>query len=292
MSDRTRTTMGRALASPDFEIMPIKGGLEAARHMPAGAFTAVTCSPAQGVDGTVEFAASIQAMGLTAAVHLAARRITDHAHLERLLSRMREAGIRHAFVVAGDRTDTPGAFTSGLELVQTLRQTGAELDSIGVPCYPEGHSFIDDATLADALQAKAKYADYMVSQLCFNPQAILDWLTYTREHNNVNLPLYIGAPGVMARTKLLNIGLRIGIGDSIRFLRKNSGFISGFLTGSKYKPDHLINELATKIDDPALNIAGLHINTFNQIEATEDWRNDQLGKWQTADKATTATEPG
>lgn len=292
MTSDVQTTMGQALACPDFEIMPIGNGLEAARHLPAGAVATVTCSPDQGVDGTVEFAAQLQAMDLTAVAHLAARRIVDRAHLDRILTRLAEAGIRHVFVIAGDRTNTPGAFESGYELVRTLRTSDAELDSIGVPCYPEGHGFIDAATLDQALAAKAEHADYMVSQICFNAQATLDWLERVQREAGVSLPLYVGVPGVIARTKLLSIAMRIGIGDSVRFLRKNTGLVGGLLSGSKYRPDQLIQELAEGFDDRSLNLAGLHINTFNQVEATEAWRHEQLAAWQVADAAGSAAGSG
>lgn len=283
MSDSRHMTMGQALTQPDFEIMPIKTGLEAARGLPAGALTAVTCSPGQGVDGTVDFAVQIAPMNLRVIPHIAARRVIDQAHLEQILQRLTHAGIRDIFVISGDRTDQCGAFDSGLELIRTVRQTGTELDSIGVPCYPEGHGFLETPTLESALAAKAEYADYMVSQLCFNGRATLDWLTHTRQQVGVDLPLYIGVPGVMARTKLIGIALRIGIGDSVRFLRKNSGMIGGLLSGSKYTPDGLIDELSDAVTDEQMNIGGLHINTFNQVEATEAWRRNKLEKIGTDD---------
>jgi methylenetetrahydrofolate reductase (NADPH) len=277
----TWNSVGRVLARPRYELIPIRHGLEAARGLPPGATVSVTCSPARGVDGTVEFCAELQAMNVTAVAHLAARRIADRAHLDRLLRRMDEAGVRHVFVVAGDQTDTPGEFASGFELVHALRQSGAGIESIGVPCYPEGHGFISDSAIDQALIAKADYADYMVSQICFNTQATLDWLTRIRR-DGVTLPLYVGMPGVVALAKLLTIGMRIGIGDSMRYLRKNSGLVSGLLGGSKYQPDQLILDLADGFADPELAIAGIHLNTFNQVEATEKWRRDWLASLKNA----------
>lgn len=285
MTHSQNMAMGRALARPDFEIMPIKNGLEAARQLPAGALTTVTCSPGKGVDGTVDFATRIADLNLRAIPHIAARRVVDQAHLDRILTQLDEAGIRDVFVISGDRTDQPGAFESGLALIQALRSSGAEFRSIGVPCYPEGHNFIEAATLDSALAAKAEYADYMVSQLCFNGQATIEWLTRARRELGVNLPLYLGIPGVMARTKLLSVALRIGIGDSVRFLRKNTGMVGGLLSGSKYTPDDLIDELSDAVADNEMNIAGLHINTFNQVEATEAWRHDKLVEWGELDAA-------
>jgi methylenetetrahydrofolate reductase (NADPH) len=292
MTQQAPITMGRALACPDFELMPLKNGLAAARHLAPGAMVAVTCSPAQGVDATVAFAATLEAMGLTTIVHLAARRIADWAHLDRLLARMHTAGIRHAFVIAGDQTDTPGAFTSGLELVRVLRTRAAELDSIGVPCYPEGHGFIRQAALDQALVAKADYADYMVSQICFSAQTILDWLARVQSEQGVTLPLYVGLPGVMARTKLLGIAMRIGIGESIHFLRKNTALVSGLLSGSKYRPDPLIEALSPAFDAGTHNLGGLHINTFNQVEATEAWRHERLAAWPVEESDAISTGTG
>ena len=43
---------------------------------------------------------------------------------------------------------------------------------IGIPCYPQGHAFIADAPLLEALGDKAPFAHYMTTQLCFDPGAI------------------------------------------------------------------------------------------------------------------------
>lgn len=285
MGNDTRMTMGQALACPDFEIMPLKNGMEAVSHLPAGSVVAVTCSPAQGVDGTVAFAARLQEMGFRTVAHLAARRIVDRDHLQRILRQMDAAGIRHVFVISGDRTDVPGVFASGLELIRELREGGADLDSIGIPCYPEGHAFIDDDVLDQALVAKSEYADYMVSQICFNAKAILDWQERVLRELDVTLPLYVGVPGVIARTKLLGIAMRIGIGDSLHFLRRNTGLIGGLISGSKYRPDQLIQALSDGYEQRPLNLGGVHINTFNQVAATEAWRGEQLASLRAKDVA-------
>jgi methylenetetrahydrofolate reductase (NADPH) len=82
--------------------------------------------------------------------------------------------------------------------------------------------------------------------------------------------------------RLLNISRRVGVGDSIRFLRKTSGIL-GFvrrLVGSrgKYEPDALVDGLAPHATDPDYGIRGLHIYTFNQVADTEAWRHRRLGE--------------
>lgn len=277
VEQQTQVLTQQVLAYPTFEILPLKSGTAAASHLPSGAQVAVTCSPAQGVDATLAFATQLATMDVTPVVHLAARRIVDQAHLDRLLSDMAKANIRRVFVIAGDDTDTPGLFASGHELVRELREREAALDSIGVPCYPEGHGFIDDTTLDQALIAKAEGADYMVSQICFNAEAILDWLVRVQQNLGIELPLHVGVPGVIARTRLLKIAMRIGIGDSLRFLRQNTGLVGGLLSGSEYRPDALIQALASGFQQRGLTFSGLHINTFNQVKATQAWRRSWLG---------------
>ena len=56
------------------------------------------------------------------------------------------------------------------------------------------------------------------------------------------LPIYVGVPGVVSRAKLLRVSARIGIGDSLRFLRKNGSFAGRFLRGG-FSPDPLVDGL-------------------------------------------------
>jgi len=262
----------QALAEPRFEIMPVRGGLEAARALPDNATVSSTCSPAIGLDKSLDFAVDVTRArpDLRVVAHLAARRVRDRAHLEAILRRLDKAGIRDAFVVAGDQTDSAGAYPGGLALIEAIDALDANLASIGVPCYPEGHPFIDGAELSEALEAKSYYADYMVSQLCFDAATMEGWLRSTRRRG-VPLPLYLGIPGVIARRKLLGIGLRIGIGESLHFLRNNTGLVSGLLAPARYTPGPLLSALEPLLSEPELGIAGVHINTFNQVRDTVQW---------------------
>jgi len=187
------------------------------------------------------------------------------------MTRLHEAGLRDIFVVAGDHTDRPGAYDSGLALLRELQAMPVELDTIGVPAYPEGHPFLRDATLTQALQAKAPYATYMVTQLCFDGALLRRWLRQVRD-GGLSLPVYIGIPGALDRRRLLGIVLRIGLGDSVRFVRKHSRLTGGLLGSSRYAPDDLLTQMSDGFADPELHIAGFHINTFNQVQATEEWR--------------------
>lgn len=265
-----------ALAEPRFELIPIKGMLEQAAALPAGSQVSVTCSPKLGLDRTLQSAVALRERGFQAVPHLAARLVRDRAHLADLLQRLARSGLPDVFVVGGDSPQPAGEFASGLALLEAMDGTGPRPGRIGIPCYPEGHAGIDPTVLASALQAKARHADYMVSQICFEAGPIVDWLARVRD-SGVTLPVHVGLPGVMDARRLWSMALQIGLGTSTRVLRRNSSML-GRLLGPEYRPDELVWELAERLGDPALGFAGFHLNTFNQVQATEQWRAGMLAR--------------
>lgn len=288
MGNLHTTPLGKALAAPRYEIVPMRSALKQAHHLPAGAVVSVTCSPSKGVDATVDLAEQINALGYTVVPHLAARRFSSRAHLEDIVARLDQAEINDVFVVGGD--DPPdggeqtGAFARGAELLNALAEIKPDIRSAGVPCYPEGHAYIAAEALDQALEEKSFFADYMVTQICFNPKTIRQWLARIRDRG-VTLPVYIGIPGVIERRKLLGIALRIGLGDSTRFLKKGASMLGQLVGASTYKPDALVDGLAELLADPELDVAGFHINSFNQVEETEGWRKQRLAALADVDSA-------
>ncbi len=109
--------------------------------------------------------------------------------------------------------------------------------------------------------------------MCFNPGVILAWVTDIRRRG-VELPVYVGIPGVVEWKKLLRISLKIGVGDSTRFLTKHTDLVSRFLKPGGYSPEGLVRGLAPHVGNRG--IAGFHIYTFNQVESTERWRRRML----------------
>ena len=271
LDDAGRAAVGRVLADPTFELIPLKNARDQAAFLPRGATVSVTASPAKGLEATVELAAELATGGLRAIPHLSARMVRDREHLEALLDGVAAAGIDRAFVVGGD-AEVPGEFLDGLSLLEAVESLGRLPVEIGIPCYPQGHPTIPDERLLAALHAKARFASYMTTQLCFDAAAIAEWLA-ARRAEGIELPVRIGIPGVAAIPKLLEISARIGVRDASRFIRKNARFVGQLLaSGGLYRPTRLLEQLAPLIADPAANVIGLHVYTFNQVEATVAWR--------------------
>jgi methylenetetrahydrofolate reductase (NADPH) len=272
-----REALARLLQAPTFELVPLKNGLDQAANLPAGATVSVTASPAKGIEATVGLCEQLQARGFRAVPHLSARMVRDRAHLADLITWLEGAGVDRAFVVGGDAKE-PGDFVDGLSLLREMAEIGHPLAEIGIPCYPQGHAFIADRPLLEALRAKAAFASYMTTQLCFDPGAIASWVA-ARRAEGLAVPIHVGVPGVAEPHKLLAISARIGVADTHRFLTKNLRFVARLVrSGGFYRPDALLEGLAPHLADPAAGIVDLHMYTFNAVDTFETWRRAYLAK--------------
>ena len=279
LSDVQAAALAGVLHAPTFELIPLRNALDQAALLPPGATVSVTASPAKGIDATIALCEQLQSRGFRAVPHVSARMIRDRAHLVDLVAWLEGAGVDRAFVVGGDEKE-PGAYPDGLALLREMAEIGHSLGEIGIPGYPQGHAFIADGPVLDALRAKAAFASYVTTQLCFDPVAIGRWIA-ARRAEGMALPVHVGVPGVAEPQKLLAIAARIGVADTHRFLVKNIRFVTRLVrSGGFYRPDGLLEGLAPYAADPMAGISGLHLYTFNAVEATEGWRRaylDRLG---------------
>jgi methylenetetrahydrofolate reductase (NADPH) len=113
--------------------------------------------------------------------------------------------------------------------------------------------------------------------MCFDANILGDWLVRINQQG-VHLPVWVGLPGVIERGRLLRTSLRIGVGDSLRFLRKKSQVAAELMKSSIYNPDKLVTSIYEYKNIADTNLAGYHIFYFNQIEITEKWRTETISK--------------
>jgi methylenetetrahydrofolate reductase (NADPH) len=273
LTDDERAATRALVASPKFELIPLKTAPERIGELPEGSTVTVTASPAHTLEDTLDLCEELAAAGHTPIPHLSAHMTRDRAHLDALLDRCREQGFTRAFVVGGD-AKTPGEYHDGLALLRAMDEAGHPFTEIGVPSYPEGHASIPDARLLEVLKEKQRYAAYMATQMCFNPKAISSWILRMRGEG-ITLPINLGVPGVSDVTKLMTIATKIGIADSARYLKKNRSMVGHIMKGS-FGPDALLEALAPELADPEANVVALHLFTFNHVAATVDWQRGML----------------
>ncbi len=273
-------TLSGMLEAAFVEVMPIRDVENQLDVLPADAGVTVTCSPSKGIEATLSLVEHLSQQNFRLIPHVAARQVVDTAHLREILSRLTECGVNMIFVPGGDIETPVGKFDSALQLLQSMADIEHGIDEIGIAAYPDGHPVLDDQTLMTALRAKQEFATYFVTQMCFSAETLASWLARIREQN-VRLPAWIGLPGAVERKKLFADSLRIGVGESARFAKQQPKLVKKLLRANAYQPDDLVLELAPYMDDARYNIAGLHLFSFNQVEATQSWRTgflDELGQ--------------
>jgi len=264
------------LRGPRFEVLPTKGTEEAVQEwVPAGMTVTVTASPVKGLDATIDLAERLAARGYRVVPHLAARSVADDAHLDRIVARLKAAGVDDVFVPGGDATHPAGRFDSALPLLERLTEMGGPFSRIGITGYPESHPKIHDDILIQAMWDKRRYATYIVSNVCFDAARLGRWIGRIRARG-VTLPLYVGLAGPAERTRLLKMAAVAGASESARFITRHPGWILRFWVPGGYSPDRLLDRAAPVITAPESGVAGLHLFTFNQLQQAELWRRSAL----------------
>ncbi|MBW3602817.1 MAG: methylenetetrahydrofolate reductase [Actinobacteria bacterium] len=262
------------LEAPRFEVLPLRGVAEHAAHLPPAGTVTVTCSPTKGLSQSLRVTEELRGRGVSVVPHIAARLVSGPGHLRDIVRRLDGLGVRDVFVVGGDSKTPAGPYATGLDLLRALADMGHPFDEVGVPAYPEGHPHVPDDVLSEVLCAKQAFASYLVTQMCFDAPPILEWLDDARRRG-VWLPAYIGLPGIVDRAKLLRISVKIGVGDSARFLKKNRASVARLVLPGSYSPEQLVRRLAVGVRDRDRAVRGYHLFTFTEVEATAQWARQQ-----------------
>jgi methylenetetrahydrofolate reductase (NADPH) len=269
--------LAERLRHPRYEVLPLDG-IEATvlAHVPSEVTVTVTASPRRGLDATLHVAERLAREGYAVVPHVSARLVRDAAHLEEVVARLRAAGVRELFVPAGDAREPSGEFSGAAALLAAMAELRADFPAVGITGYPESHHLISDEVTISAMFEKAEMATYIVSQICFDVDVIAGWIANVRARGT-GLPIWIGVPGVVDYAKLVRISMRIGLGESTRFLRGQHGWVRRLVT-RRFKPDHLVRDLAPTAADPQANVGGFHFYTFNELARIERWRRRTLDR--------------
>ncbi|MFD0370035.1 5,10-methylenetetrahydrofolate reductase [Streptomyces sp. NPDC127114] len=264
--------LGRLLDSVRYEVLPAKTTEDKVlAHVPRDVVVTVTASPVKGLEPTLDLAGRLAVNGYRVVPHVPARLLRDEAHLKDVVDRLREAGVDDVFVPAGDADPPAGAYDGALPVLRRLSELGRPFARVGVTGYPESHPLIHDDVTVQAMWDKREHATYIVSNLCFDPRVLGEWIARIRRRG-VTLPVHLGVAGPVQRAKLLAMATRIGVGESTRFLTRHASWFLRFATPGGYSPDRLLARGEKALTAPSAGVAGLHLFTFNQIAETERWR--------------------
>ncbi len=265
------------LRHPRFEVLPLDGIEDDIRaHLGTDLKITVTASPRKGLEPTIALSVRLVRAGYEVVPHLSARLVRDAAELQELLDRLLAAGVKELFVPAGDAAEPAGDFEGAAALLNAMGPGRERFEGIGITGYPESHHIISDAQTIQAMSAKAGMATHVISQVCFDAEVIASWIAAVRARG-IALPIVLGMPGCVDYAKLIRISMKIGLGESARFLNQHKNW-AGRLLARQFSPDALLRGLGPVLTDPAANVTGLHLYTFNEVARTERWRRSMLSR--------------
>jgi methylenetetrahydrofolate reductase (NADPH) len=280
-----RSTLRQLVADAKVELIPMKSLERAITELRPESHISMTCSPAKSIEDTLDECEQLLRAGHRVTPHISARMVQRYEHLVAIHGRLVALGIREIFVVGGD-ADPPGCYFDAIEFIEAFLSLddadGTEhrqVDHIGYTSYPDTHPFITAEQLHDALHRKQKLilatgrTAHVSTQMCFSADQIRTWLRMERA-SGLTVPVHLGVPGVIDKTKLMTMGVRLGVGTSLRYLSKNKKALGKLMTQRSFEPDMMLKPLARELDE--LGIAGIHLYTFNQVAATEAWRDRTL----------------
>jgi methylenetetrahydrofolate reductase (NADPH) len=274
--------LGALLESVRYEVLPALATEETVlAHVPRDVVLTVTASPVKGLEPTLDLTGRLTAHGYRVVPHVPARLLRDDVHLKEVVERLRGAGVDDVFVPAGDADPPAGPYDGALPVLRRLTELGGPFARVGITGYPESHPLIHDDLTVQAMWDKQAHADHIVSNLCFDPRVLGEWIARIRRRG-ITLPLYVGVAGPVQRAKLLAVATRIGVGESTRFLTRHASWFWRFAAPGGYSPDGLLARGERALTAPSAGVAGLHLFTFNQIAETERWRRRLLERLGTA----------
>lgn len=257
-----------------FEIVPLKSVDQAIAGIPIGAPVSVTCSPVKGIAATLDLCVRLIDRGHYVIPHIAARLVDDPEHTASLARWTKRYGVTEVLIIGGD-SEKPIHYAESLTFMRDFLNNDSGVQTIGFAAYPDGHALIATPKLSEILQAKqtllaeAGVKGLASTQMCFDPHKIRVWLRSEREAG-FTIPVNLGLPGVVDRAKLMTMGLRLGVGASLRFLSKNKGSITRMFAPGGYDPTKIVVDLAP--DAERLGIVGIHSFTFNSTADTASWQ--------------------
>lgn len=279
LNNAERAAVRKTVHDAYMEVFPTATIEDRLNVLEPGAYVAVTCSPSKGIDVTLDMTERLVSRGFRVIPHLAAKMVRDSKQLAEIMVRLKDLDVKSIFVPGGDAKSPAGDYATAFELLRDIAEFDHNFLDIGIAAHPEGHPDVDNGVMLSELEKKQPLANYLVTQMCFDPEALGNWLYDIRERG-IDLPAWIGIPGVADLKSLVMTSMRIGVGDSLRYLRNQSRMATLLFRSKAYTPESLLFELAPYLADPACKVAGHHIYCFNQVERSESWRKEFLASLQ------------
>lgn len=277
-----RARLAELLRAASLEIYAQKGtGETLAGFFRAGADIYISYLPGDDYRKRVAVAASVRRAGFNPVMHVPARQMTSRDCLDDFLGLARqEAGVERVLLIAGDSARPRGPFESSLDIILSGLLQRHSIGYVDVAGHPEGHSSLANDQLGQILATKCDAARAaglgfaIVSQFCFDPRPIADWLR-ALHRSGFDVPIRIGLAGPANPMTLLKFALRCGVGNSLAALQKHASTIGHLLRDTG--PEGVVRGLGPVLLEPAGRcVESFHFFPFGGIVKTSAWLRQNL----------------
>jgi methylenetetrahydrofolate reductase (NADPH) len=259
------------MTTHDEKVLP-----QVADTLPPGSTVYVAHTPRAHFDDVIRVSLQVQALGLRASPHLVARRLPSEQAVREGLSKLRDAGVEQALLVAGDRDEPVGAYTNTLDVIASDVLVDSGLRRLGVAGHPEGHPRAGNEQLWHALHVKQEFgarsgiAVHVATQFGFDPRGICDWAAQFDVHG-ISLPVHAGIAGPTSLTKLLRFAMQCGVGASLQSAAKNMKAVTNVARQTTAPEDMVPALVELGAGSEFARIVQPHFFTFGGAVATAKW---------------------
>jgi methylenetetrahydrofolate reductase (NADPH) len=234
----------------------------------------------------VAVAGSVRKAGFNPVLHVPVRQMASRDCLDDFLGLAAdEAQVERVLLIAGDAARSRGPFDSSLDVIASGLLQRHGIGCIDVAGHPEGNVGLSRERLTRILAAKRDAARSaglgfaIVSQFCFDPRPIADWLVNLHA-NGFDVPIRIGLAGPANPTALLRFALRCGVGNSLAALQKHASTIGHLLKDAG--PEGVVRGLGPLLMQPAgRRVEGFHFFPFGGLAKTSAWIKANLAMLET-----------
>lgn len=243
-----------------------------ARLVGSGTEVFLSSLPRIAHDQQLAAACTVRRAGLEPVLHLAARKFSSEQELEAVLgTACGDAGVRKCLVIAGDLSAPRGPFASSLDLIASAPFRASGLREVGVGGYPDGHPFVAEVEVADALKARfeavtaAGMTPFVVTQFCFDAEKILQWLARLRRIDRA-VAVRIGLAGPTSAGTLLKVALRCWVDLPVKSIAAAPQLLRAAA------PDRIVADIEAGLrPHHGIGALSLHFYTFGSLTKTAEW---------------------
>ena len=239
----------------------------------------VASIPGRKAASIIEASAQLRRAGFEPIPHITARGVKDLFQLNDVLARLRgEADVEKLMLLGGDVDDIDvGVFPSSRAALETGLFRHHGFKAIGFATYAEPHARIPRHVLESELASKVELASHqghsswLVSQLCFDPDLIINHARALRS-SGIITPLHVGMAGPTSWQAIARFAIVCGVSASARSLTTQGSRIKRLLVG--YEPSQILHRLArAAADNPSLGFVKPHFFSFGGAAKTASWVN-------------------